>query len=163
MHSLGPVALCEISGPWGRPAVAEFLAVTVIPMRIGVESPSGWPTVLSVWFVPDDDDLLAATRPTSALVRSLERQSRCGFEIAADEPPYRGVRGRGLVELDRSAGRSTLERLLTRYLGDIESPLARRLLAQADDEVCVRIRPRSIVSWDFSARMADSLEAVDRR
>ncbi len=157
------MTLCEISGPWGRPAVAEFLAATVIPMRIGVVSPSGWPVVLSVWFAPDRGDLLAATRPTSALVRSLERQPRCGFEIAADAPPYRGVRGRGLVELDQDAGRSTLERLLVRYLGGIDSPLARKLLAQADDEVCIRIRPRSIVSWDFGARMASSLGSVDRQ
>jgi len=147
----------EIRGPWSGTEVRQFLDDSVIPMRLGVQSSAGWPLVMSVWFILDGSELLGATRPTSTLVRCLERRAGCGFEIAADSLPYRGVRGHADVELDGDAGGATLDRLLVRYLGSLTSPLAIRLRARADDEVCLRLRPRSLVSWDFSSRMAPGL------
>ena len=92
-----------------------------------------------------------------SLVSCLERRAECGFEVAADAPPYRGVRGFAQVELDRKAGAATLDRLLERYLGSLTSPLAERLRARSIDEVCLRLRPVSLVSWDYSRRMTASL------
>lgn len=147
----------EIRGPWSAATIREFLDDSVIPMRLGVQSLSGWPIVMSVWFIADGYELLGATRPTSTLVRCLERQAECGFEVAADSPPYRGVRGHAEVELDREAGAATLDRLLLRYLGSLTSPLAERLRTRSDDEICLRLRPVSLLSWDYSRRMATSL------
>ena len=146
-----------IRGPWSPEQIAVFLDQAVIPMRIGGDTGSGAPLVLSVGFLPEGPELLGATRPTSTLVRCLERQPVCGFEIAGDSPPYRGVRGRAVVELDQTSGAATLDRLLTRYLGGIENPLGARWRAHADDEVCLRLRPVSFTSWDYSGRMASSL------
>ena len=148
----------EIKGPWPQDEVVRFLARSVIPLRIGVTTPSGWPLVLSVWFVPVGDELLVATRPTSTLVRCLTQLPRCGFEVAGDTPPYHGVRGRAEVVLDHAAGAATLDRLLERYLGGTTSPLAKRLRLGASDEVCIRLRPVSITSWDYGERMASSLD-----
>ena len=144
----------EVRGPWSAAMARTFLDRSIIPMRLGVESDSGWPLVMSVWFVADGLELLGATRPTSTLVRCLERRPECGFEVAADAPPYCGVRGYAQVELDREAGSSTLDRLLIRYLGSLTSPLAERLRARSNDEVCLRLRPVSLVSWDYRHRMA---------
>ena len=146
----------SVRGPWSHGEVADFLVASVIPMRISVETDSGWPIVLSLWFAPDGLELVAATRPTSTLVRCLERRPRCGFEVAGDTPPYRGVRGRATVELDRAAGSATLDRLLVRYLGGLDSPLADTLRASADDEVCLRLQPVALTTWDFRHRMASS-------
>ena len=146
-----------LRGPWSHDEVAEFLVTSVIPMRMSVATDSGWPIVLSLWFAPDGLELVGATRPTSALVRCLEQRPRCGFEVAGDTPPYRGVRGRATVELDRAAGAATLDRLLVRYLGGLDSPLAGTLRATADDEVCLRLRPVALTSWDYRRRMASSL------
>jgi len=134
-------------GPWSPDDVTEFLRGAVIPVRVGVDAGPGGPLVLSVWFLPDGVELVGATRPTSTLVRCLERRPECGFEVAADTPPYRGVRGRGRVELDRTGGAETLDRLLTRYLGGVDNPLGARLRADAEDEVGFRIRPVSLTSW----------------
>jgi len=147
----------ELRGPWSAESVRAHLDRSVIPLRIGVESGSGWPLVLSVWFVADGFELLGATRPTSTLVRCLERRPRCGFEVASDTPPYAGVRGRAQVTLDAAAGAAVLDRLLVRYLGSVDSPLGERLRASAADEVCFRLQPVSITSWDFRRRMASSL------
>ena len=146
-----------VRGPWSRDEVAEFLVRSVIPMRMSVESDSGWPLVLSLWFVPDGLELLGATRPTSTLVHCLEQRARCGFEVAGDTPPYHGVRGRAIVELGRADGAAALDRLLIRYLGGLDSPLAERLRAAADDEVSMRLRPVALTTWDYRDRMASSL------
>ena len=144
-------------GPWSPDQVAAFLAESVIPVRLGVDAGVGGPLVLSVWFLPDGIGLVGATRPTSTLVRCLERRPECGFEVAADTPPYRGVRGRARVELDPGAGAGTLDRLLERYLGGADSPLGDRLRAHAEDEVAFRLRPVTLTSWDYRDRMASSL------
>ena len=146
-----------VRGPWPPDTVRAFLNDSVIPMRIGVQSLTGWPLVLSVWFIADGFDLLGASRSTSMLVRCLEQRPQCAFEVAGDTPPYRGVRGRANVVLDRANGSATLDRLLIRYLGRVDTPLGARLRAHAGDEVCLRLRPLSFVSWDYSARMESSL------
>jgi len=151
----------QLRGPWSAAKVADHLDRSLIPMRIAVETPSGWPLVLSVWFLTHGGEILAATRPDSTLVRCLEHRPRCGFEIASDTPPYRGVRGRAQVEIDRVTGADTLDQLLVRYLGGTDNPLAATLRSRAEDEVCLRLRPVSITSWDFSTRMADSLGGLD--
>ena len=147
-----------VRGPWSVDQVADFLADSVIPVRLGVDAGPGGPLVLSVWFTPEGLELVGATRPTSTLIRCLERRPECGFEVAADAPPYHGVRGRARVELDRAGGATTLDRLLVRYLGGLDSPLAHRLrAAAAEDEVGFRLRPVSLTSWDYRERMVDSL------
>jgi len=146
-----------VRGPWSAVEAADFLRRSVIPVRLGVDAGPGGPLVLSVWFLPDGLGLVGATRPTSTLVRCLERRPECGFEVAADTPPYCGVRGRARVELDRAGGAATLDRLLERYLGGLDSPLATRLRAAAVDEVGFRLRPTSLTSWDYRERMAASL------
>jgi len=150
----------ELRGPWSHDDVGRHLRSSVIPLRIGVTTKSGWPLVLSVWFVPVGDELLAATRPTSTLVRCLDERPRCGFEVAGDTPPYHGVRGRAEVVIDPGAGASVLDLVLERYLGGTTSPLAERLRLDASDEVAIRLRPLSITSWDYRARMASSLDGT---
>jgi nitroimidazol reductase NimA-like FMN-containing flavoprotein (pyridoxamine 5'-phosphate oxidase superfamily) len=150
--------VANLRGPFSATQVDAFLDDAVIPMRLATVGPTGWPLVISLWFLRHGDEILAATRPTSTLVAFLGRDPKCGFEIAGDEPPYRGVRGRADVILDDHAGGPVLELLLNKYLGGTSSPLAQKLLADAADEVCLRLRPRSLVSWDFTPRMSDSVE-----
>jgi hypothetical protein len=72
-------------------------------------------------------------------------------------PPYCGVRGRGLADLDTENGANILKRLVARYLGSTDSPLANTLLARQDQEVAIAIQPISLFTWNFTERMKDSL------
>ena len=112
-------------GPWSPEQVTGFLAGSVIPVRMGVDAGPGGPLVVSVWFLPDGLELVGATRPTSTLVRCLERRPECGFEVAADAPPVPRGAGAGPGGAGPGRGAVVLDRLLKRYLGGVDSPLAR--------------------------------------
>jgi len=145
-----------LRGPWIQDEVATFLDGARIPMRIAVTSSTGCPIVLSVWFIREGGSLFGATRPTSTLVRYLDEHGECGFEISPDAPPYHGVRGKATVTLLPARGAEILDRLLVRYLGSTETPLGKRLRDDAEDEICFKLDPTLLVSWDYRKRMASS-------
>lgn len=144
------------TGPWSEPQVRAFLAETTIPMRLAANTPSGFPALLSLWFLPEQDDLLAAVHQSARIVKRLRDDPRCAFEIAPNQPPYRGVRGQATASLERDGASGLLERLLERYLGSTDSGLGRFLLGRSDEELVVRLQPLRIASWDYTERMEDT-------
>ncbi len=151
-----------MSRPEGRsPAidgeVAQYLKEMRIPLRLAAVTESGWPLVLSLWYVLDDGKLWCATQNTAKIVRHLEADSRCAFEVASEQPPYRGVRGQGRARLSSGRGEEVLNVLLDRYLGGSDSPLAQRLLAKRETEVAIEITPVTLFAWDYTRRMRGSV------
>lgn len=140
------------SGPWDLVAVEEFLDSAAIPMRLATQGRS-WPLVQSLWFLYDGWALWCCTQRDSVVAKRLRKTPRCAFEIAADDPPYRGVRGRGIASLDSEPAGDLLERLIRRYLADQSSSLATWLRARVSDEVAIRIDTLAVSSWDYSSRM----------
>ncbi len=159
MMSSEPSPSIRFSGPWNQARVQEFLAETRIPMRLAANTDSGFPIVLSVWFLPEEDELLAVVHQDARIAKRLKADARCAFEIAPDQPPYRGVRGQATASLDSDGAAALLERLLDRYLSSTNSSLGRFLLARAEEELIVRLRPNWMASWDYSRRMEDALQS----
>jgi hypothetical protein len=134
-------------------AYADYLEETRVPIRLSSRTESGWPIVLSLWFIYRDGLLYCATQQNARIVKYLENEPRCGYEIAADLPPYCGIRGQAKARIDQEIGLEILEDLLIRYLGGLNNPLAERLLDNADDEVALVLTPINCFQWDFSQRM----------
>lgn len=143
----------KIRGCWSADEVAGFLDGARIPLRLGVQDSAGSPWVSSLWFLHDEGALWCAMNQQAKLAAYLRARPQCGFEIAGDTPPYKGVRGKGTASLVPERGEEILRRLLQRYGVDPQSDLARSLLAKVDQEVAVRILPSRLTSWDFTARM----------
>lgn len=141
-------------GPWSAEQMASHLAASIIPLRLAVATPSGMPLVLSLWFLPDGDQLCCATNRNAYVASLLRRDPRCAFEVASDQPPYRGVRGQGRATLDDAQGLTMLGRLLDRYGVGRTSNLGRTLLDPSRQETAIRITPQAMTSWDFTARMS---------
>lgn len=148
----------KMKGVWGIEAADEFLRTAIIPLRLSVLDRSGFPLPVSLWFLFADGHFWCATKQDAAVVQCLRRDPRCGFEVAADAPPYRGVRGVGRASLVADRGGDVLVRLLERYSIDPLSRLSQELLKHADREIAIRVEPDWITSWDFSVRMADALK-----
>lgn len=141
------------SGPWDEAGIMGFLEHARIPIRLSTNGSSG-PLVQSLWFAPHGMELWCCTQKSSLLTRRLERDDRVGFEVAADAPPYRGVRGTGVAHLIDDNVELTLRTLIERYQGSERTDLSEWLLSRIDSEIAVKIEPRTLSSWDFSHRMA---------
>lgn len=139
------------SGPWTADQARAHLAEARIPVRLA--SSGTFPLVQSLWFLFEDDALWCATQADAVVTRRLQREPRCGFEISADLPPYRGVRGTGIASIEPTAAATVLPRLIERYVGDEPTPLSTWLLSRLDTEVAIRIGDLAITTWDYSGRM----------
>ena len=141
------------SGPWSHSEIAAFLNSMIIPARVSVVSDSGWPIIVSLWFLYERQTIFCAVRSTSRIAKHLAKQPRVGFEIAGEAPPYMGVRGQGLASLGSDDKGVLLTRLIDRYLGKDETAFRKWLLSGADDELTVAIKAVRLMSWDYRARM----------
>jgi nitroimidazol reductase NimA-like FMN-containing flavoprotein (pyridoxamine 5'-phosphate oxidase superfamily) len=141
----------------------QYLAQVEIPLRLSCISNSGWPVGLSLWYLYEDGSLYCATPQAAKVVSYLTKEPRCAFEIASDQPPYCGVRGRALATMEPDRGLEILERLLTRYLGGTDNALAQQLLGRSQAEVAIRLAPQSQHTWNFSDRMAQSIPGVGHK
>ncbi|MGD9661801.1 MAG: pyridoxamine 5'-phosphate oxidase family protein [Porticoccaceae bacterium] len=141
------------SSKYSEAEIIAFLSTAVIPMRLACNSDKGFPLVASHWFKYQDGALYCAIHRSSLMAKLLTNDPRCGFEIAADTAPYRGVRGQGKASLLTERADENLHNLILRYLGDSQSQLAKWLLSRSDEEYLVRITPTWLTSWDFSERM----------
>ncbi len=138
---------------WDAPRIESFLLNAMIPVRLSCLSRNGAPLVCSLWYLYDDGVIWCATQRTAQLAKLLQENAGCGFEVAGDLAPYRGVRGQGRANLLGSAGPALLLRLIDRYLQRRDSAFAKWLLARKDQEVAIRIEPIWVTSWDYSTRM----------
>lgn len=143
------------SSAWSEQEVCSFLATSKIPLRIATTTGS-YPTLCSVWYMFDEPrgDLLCVSHENSQLVSDLMANQKCAFEIAPNEPPYFGVRGKAMVTLSKESALETLTTIIPRYLGDTESRLAKWLIGRSDEEYVIRLRPVQMTSWDYRERMS---------
>ena len=137
---------------WNQKQLKEFLVSSKIPMRVSVLD-GDYPLVCSVWFEYLDGKLVIVSHRESKLAKVLVSQRKCGFEIASNNPPYRGVRGKAdvLYELGNSEG--TLRRIIRRYLGETNQGLESWLLSRVKHEMKFTLHPKWVTSWDYGERM----------
>lgn len=142
----------KITGPWDRDRVDEFLADARIPVRLGCRTPADDPWIVSLWF-SWDGAVHCATSASADLVDFLAHDDHVSFEVSTNDPPYKGVRGRGHVAVSPDEDAELLRSLLERYLGGVDNEVGERLLRPDREEVHVRIDPERLHTWDYSARM----------
>ena len=111
--------------------------------------------MISLWYVCKDGKIYCATQKTAKIVSYLQKNPLCGFEIAADKPPYKGIRGEGTVQILNETGECVLDLLIDKYLGEKESTLSEFLKSNSKTEVALQITPQKIFNYDYSKRMKD--------
>ena len=137
---------------WSQQELQDFLVSTKIPIRISVLDDE-YPLICSVWFEYADSKLIIVSHEESKLAKTLLRQRKCGFEIATNDPPYRGVRGKANVDAELGGSEDTLRRVIQRYLGETNQKLASWLLSRVEHEVKFTLHPTWVTSWDYGERM----------
>ncbi len=139
-------------------AIEKYLEDIRIPLRLSCQLGNGYPLVISLWYLYRDGKLYCASGSSSKLVRYLRVNSRVGFEVAADSPPYCGVRGYGRVRLYEDTGKTMLRELYGRYFSDTDSELFTYLTADGRQEMVVELTPEKVTTWNFNDRMSESVK-----
>ena len=124
-----------------------------IPIRVSFLDSNKEPGVISLWYVYINGKIFCATQKSAKIVQYLKENPICGFEIAADSPPYKGIRGKGFVRIFEDEGSKVLSILIDKYLEKKESKLSQFLERNSKTEVAIEITPRSIFNYDYSERM----------
>ncbi len=138
---------------WNAQQIGAFLDDAQIPLRLSCIDADGFPAICSLWFMHVEGALLLATHQSAYVVRLLEQNPRVAFEVAVNDYPYRGVRGKATALLEREGAAEVLPRLIEKYLGDSNKQLASWLLGRVDEEYVIRLEPTLITAWDYGARM----------
>ncbi len=105
----------------------------------------GVPAPNPVWFVPDGDDLVVYTTPTSRRIHNLTRRPVASVHFNSDEHGGDVVVITGDVEMTHGQPPSAFPGYLAKYEDDILGPLATTV--EAIDETYntqLRIHPRKI-------------------
>ncbi|MEZ3164228.1 pyridoxamine 5'-phosphate oxidase family protein [Halorubrum sp. RMP-47] len=161
------------TGPWDRPRVDEFLGAARVPVRLGCRTPGDHPWIVSLWFAWDpeadtaDDGedsanatgaIRCATSANADLVEFVDHDDSVSFDVSTNDPPYKGVRGRGRASIHPDEDKRLLRSLLKEYLGGTDNSTAERLLRPEREEVEIRIEPERLHTWDYSERMGSAEE-----
>jgi len=136
--------------------IEKFIPDSKIPIRVAFIKSTGLPAVISLWYVCNDGKIYCATQKTAKIVSYLQKNPACGFEIAADKPPYKGIRGEGTVRVLNETGAYVLDLLIDKYLGQKESTLSKFLRNNSKMEVAIEITPQKVFNYDYSIRMKDA-------
>jgi hypothetical protein len=133
--------------------VNDFLTRACVPIRLACVTIGDWPITISLWYAYMEEKFFCATQKNAAILKYLSNNSKCGFEVAGDLPPYRGVRGWGYAKLNETRGSEILHILIKKYLKDEKSQFVDFLLRRAENEIAIEIKPLSVFHYDYSTRM----------
>lgn len=140
----------------------ECLTNSKIPIRLACISISDWPIVVSLWYTYLNGKVYCATQNTAKVVKYLRKNPKCGFEIAGDSFPYRGIRGYGKASILENKGEEILRMLIQKYLTGKETTISSlklyKLLLSKEhlqNEVAIEIIPAAMFKWDYKKRMID--------
>ena len=84
---------------WSSSEIEQFLVAQKTPMRIAVLDHDDFPMICSVWHQYHEHKIYAVTHKNSKLLKKLTVHEQCAFEIAPNEPPYKGVRGQAIAHI----------------------------------------------------------------
>jgi general stress protein 26 len=94
------------------------------------------------------------TSKQSRKIYNLRKNEMIYFCIDDPNPPYKGVRGKGSVKIheDVNFNLPIIEKILLRYLGNLEDPMAQALLEmqKKGESVVLEITPKYYSTWDYS-------------
>ena len=142
------------SSAWPLAKIETYLVEAALPCRLACVTEAGFPHVTSLWYLYRDGELLFSVQRSAMISSWLSENPKCGFEVAVNEPPYVGVRGRGTASVAPATDDTVLRSLIDRFLGEENPDLARWLLSRTATEITLSVRPQWLTAWDYGKRMA---------
>jgi general stress protein 26 len=110
----------------------DFLTTKVLNLHFGTVDENGHPNIHPVgyYYDPSNNKFYVLTGRESKKVNNLKRNEIVYFCVDDSNPPYKGVRGKGSAKIREDANFNIpiWEKIMFRYLGNLEDPMAQGVL-----------------------------------
>lgn len=142
--------------PLTEPEVKNFLSTSKLNVHLGTIDEKQEPNVHPTWFYYDDlnNRIYVETSAKSKKSSNINKNNTVYFCIDEPNPPYKGVRGKGSVKVHREVdfNMPIAEKIMLKYLGDLENPMAKSLLTfvKNGESVLLEINPEYYSTWDYN-------------
>jgi PPOX class probable F420-dependent enzyme len=113
------------------------------------------PNIQPVWFYYDKhrEKLLITTSKMAKKTRNLRRNPVLYFSVDDENFPYKGVKGKGSVNIVEDPNRTVPEgdRISMKYLDTLDHPIARMITehSKKGENVLIEINPKFFSTWDY--------------
>jgi general stress protein 26 len=142
--------------PLGEQETIDFLTTDKLNVHLGTVDEKGHPNVHPAWYFYDPlkEMIYIETSKQAKKTYNLRKNENVYFCIDDPNPPYKGVRGKGNVKIheDINFNVPIAEKIMVRYLGNLEHPMAQALLdlQRKGQSVVLAISPKYYSTWDYS-------------
>jgi hypothetical protein len=142
--------------PLSEQDIKDFLTTKVLNVHLGTVDENGHANIHPAWYYYDEskEKIYVETGRHSKKMENLSRNETIYFYIDDPSPPYKGVRGKGSVEVHRDVNFNVLiaQKIHLRYLGNLEHPIAHELedAIKKGQSVVLEISPKYYSTWDYS-------------
>jgi nitroimidazol reductase NimA-like FMN-containing flavoprotein (pyridoxamine 5'-phosphate oxidase superfamily) len=136
--------------------IIKFLLDSKLNLHLGTIDPDRYPNIHPTWYIYDDtkDVILVETAKQSKKTSNLKKNDKIYFCVDDGNPPYKGIRGKGNVRIssDPETNLPIAEKIMLKYLGSIDHPMAKILLENVrnGNSVILEIKPMYYSTWDYS-------------
>jgi nitroimidazol reductase NimA-like FMN-containing flavoprotein (pyridoxamine 5'-phosphate oxidase superfamily) len=136
--------------------IIKFLLDSKLNLHLGTIDPDRYPNIHPTWYIYDDtkDVILVETAKQSKKMSNLKKNDKIYFCVDDGNPPYKGIRGKGKVRIssDPETNLPIAEKIMLKYLGSIDHPMAKILLENVrnGNSVILEIKPKYYSTWDYS-------------
>ena len=144
-----------LGAPLNERETKDFLSTKVLNIHLGTLDEKGHPNVHPTWFyyVTENNRIYVETSKQGKKTSNLRKNEIVYFCIDDPTPPYKGVRGKGDVKIheDIKFNVPIAEKIMVKYLGSIEHPMAQALLnmQKGGQSVILEISPKYYSTWDY--------------
>jgi len=134
---------------------AETFLESKLVLQIATIDEKGEPNIQPVWFYYDKDlgKLSVITSKFAKKTQNLRNSPTIYFSIDDENPPYKGVKGKGNATILEDPNRIVVqaEKISMKYLGTLDHPAAKEMADRSKngEGVLVEISPSFFSTWDF--------------
>lgn len=146
-------ATSEVPG-MTREEIEKFLD-SKLNLQLATTDDQGEPNIQPVWFYYDKDGekLLITTSKLARKTQNLRNKPVVYFSMDDENPPYKGVEGKGIATLVEDPNRTVPQgdRISMKYLGIPDHPIAKMISegSKNGDNLLIEISPKFFSTWDY--------------
>lgn len=132
--------------------VIDFLCNSRLNLQLGTIDDKGEPNIHPIWYIFENNKLVAMTDKTSRKFQNLKNSNKVYFCIDDEKNPYKGIRGKATTKVQENIEHNlpVAEKIITKYMGTLDHEVSQFLLnwIKSGFSVILEINPEYYSTWD---------------